>query len=190
MRSEMWLDHREVVRDEQVGEVQALLQVDQQVDDLRLDVDVERRDRLVGDDELGRDRERARDRDALPLAARELVRKLLRRARARPDQRQQLVDARAQRRLVGRETVKAHRLGENLRHRHARIERRVRVLEDHLHPPAQRPHLRRRGERDVAAVEAHRARIRRRGCARSVAPASTCRTPIRRPARRSRRDTR
>ena len=41
--------------------------------DLRLDRDVEGRDRLVGDDELGREREGAGDADALALAAGELV---------------------------------------------------------------------------------------------------------------------
>ena len=41
------LDHGEIVRDEQIGEAVLALQVDQQVDDLRLDRDVERGDRLV-----------------------------------------------------------------------------------------------------------------------------------------------
>ena len=45
------------------------LQVQQQVDDLGLDRDVERRDRLVGDEQLGLDGERAGDADALALAA-------------------------------------------------------------------------------------------------------------------------
>ena len=59
------LHHREVVRDEEVGEAQAPLQVLQQVDDLRLDRDVERRHRLVADDELAaRRRARARCRCA------------------------------------------------------------------------------------------------------------------------------
>ena len=53
--------HREVVGDEQVGEAELLLQVFEQVDDLRLDRDVERRDRLVADDQL-RDRPPARGR--------------------------------------------------------------------------------------------------------------------------------
>ena len=53
---------------------EALLQVLQQVDHLRLDRDVQRRDRLVADDQLGRTGERAGDADALALAARELVR--------------------------------------------------------------------------------------------------------------------
>ena len=51
-----------------------LLQVLQQVDHLRLDRDVERRHRLVADDQLGLDGERAGDADALALAAGELVR--------------------------------------------------------------------------------------------------------------------
>ena len=66
--------HREIVRDEQVGQAEPLLQVLQQVDDLRLDRHVERRDRLVADDELGLDGQRAGDADALALAAGELVR--------------------------------------------------------------------------------------------------------------------
>ena len=74
MRSEMWSDDREVVRDEEVGELELVLQVDEQVQDLGLDRDVERRDRLVGDDQLRLERERARDADTLALAARELVR--------------------------------------------------------------------------------------------------------------------
>ena len=45
-----------------------------QVEDLRLDRDVERRDGLVGDDQLRIERERAGEADALALPARELVR--------------------------------------------------------------------------------------------------------------------
>ncbi len=69
-------DDGEVVRDEQVGELFRPLQIHHQVDHLCLDRDVERRDRLVGDDELGVQRESARDADALTLPARELVRKV------------------------------------------------------------------------------------------------------------------
>ena len=49
------------------------LQLDEQVEDRRLDGDVERRGRLVADDELRVAGERARDRDALLQAARELA---------------------------------------------------------------------------------------------------------------------
>ncbi len=68
------LHHRHVVRDEQVGEAQFRLEVEHQVHDLRLDRDVQRRDRLVGDDQPGVQGERPGDADALALAAGELVR--------------------------------------------------------------------------------------------------------------------
>ena len=51
-----------------------LLQLDEHVDDLRLDRHVERRHRLVADQQRRLERERARDADALALAAGELVR--------------------------------------------------------------------------------------------------------------------
>ena len=64
----------QVVGDEQDGQAEPRLQLEQQVDDLGLDRDVEGGDQLVGDQALGLDRERAGDADALALAARELVR--------------------------------------------------------------------------------------------------------------------
>ena len=60
--------------DEQIGQTELLLQILEQVDDLRLDRNVERRDRLVAHDELRIDRQRARDADALALSARKFVR--------------------------------------------------------------------------------------------------------------------
>ena len=67
-------DDAEVVRDEDVGEVELVLEVLEQVDDLGLDRDVERGDGLVGDDQLRPQRQRPGDPDPLPLAAGELVR--------------------------------------------------------------------------------------------------------------------
>ena len=78
-------DHRQVVRDEDVRQVEVALQVAQEVEHLRLDRDVERRDRLVADDQLRRERERTRDADPLALAARELVRVAVVVLRAQPD---------------------------------------------------------------------------------------------------------
>jgi hypothetical protein len=68
------LHHGHVVADEQIAEAQLGLQFHHQVQHLRLHRHVERRDRLVGDDQLGVERERAGDGDALALAARQLVR--------------------------------------------------------------------------------------------------------------------
>ena len=49
--------------------VRLALQVGEQVEDLGLNRDVERRDGLVADDQLGRERERPGDPDPLPLTA-------------------------------------------------------------------------------------------------------------------------
>ena len=83
------LDHAKVVRDEQIGDAALVLQVAQQVQHLRLHRDVERRDRLVGHDQAGIERQRPGDAEALPLAAGELERVFLRRLRAQPDPVQQ-----------------------------------------------------------------------------------------------------
>ena len=68
--------------DEQVGEPELSLQALEEVEDLRLHRDVERRDRLVADEDLRVDGERAGDRDALALAARERRRTARRRTSA------------------------------------------------------------------------------------------------------------
>ena len=68
------LDHRQVVADEEVGDAELALEVLQQVDHLGAHRHVERRHRLVADDELGAERQRAGDADALALAAGEFVR--------------------------------------------------------------------------------------------------------------------
>ena len=68
------LHDREVVRDEQVRDVALGLKVLEQVQDLRLDRDVERADRLVADDEVRLECDRPGDADALPLPAGEFVR--------------------------------------------------------------------------------------------------------------------
>ena len=75
---------RQVVGDEQVRQAELALQVLEQVDDLRLDRHVERRHRLVADDQLRVQAERPGDADALALAAGELVRDSGWRARASP----------------------------------------------------------------------------------------------------------
>ena len=67
-------DDVEVVGDEQVGDAGALLDLQEQREHPRLGREVERRDRLVADDQLGRERQRPGDRDPLALAAAELAR--------------------------------------------------------------------------------------------------------------------
>src|SRR5215469_12656778 len=62
------------MRDHYVGQLEFVLQILEQVDDLGLDRDIERRNRFVGDYDLGLERKRTGDADALALAAGELVR--------------------------------------------------------------------------------------------------------------------
>src|SRR5580765_245941 len=66
--------HGEIVRDEQHREAATLLELLEQVDDLRLDRDIEGRHRLVGDEKAWLHCERPRNHDALALAAREVAR--------------------------------------------------------------------------------------------------------------------
>ena len=54
--------------------LQLVLQIHQQIDDLRLNRHIQRGHRFVADDQLRIERQRARDADALALAAGEFVR--------------------------------------------------------------------------------------------------------------------
>ena len=71
-------DDGQVVRDEEVREVELLLQPLEQVDDLGLNRHVQGGHGLVRDDEVGVQGDRAREADALTLAAGELVREAAR----------------------------------------------------------------------------------------------------------------
>ncbi len=75
---------RKIMRNEEIGKRQLRLHLDQQVEDLRLDRKVEGRDRLVADDELRLQDQRAGDADPLALAAGELVRIAVEASRGRP----------------------------------------------------------------------------------------------------------
>ena len=126
--------HRQVVGDHQVGEPQPVLQVLEQVDDLRLHGHVERGHRLVEDDELRLERERTCDTDALPLATGELVRVAVAVLGGEPHGGEQLVDTRQ--RLGASDAVDEQRLRDDVAHRHAGVERGERVLEHDLHRTA------------------------------------------------------
>ncbi len=76
------------------------LQVAQQVQHLRLDRDVQRRDGLVGDQQLRFQRQRAGDADPLALAAGELVRVAVVVLGVQPDRLHQLLHRAPARRLV------------------------------------------------------------------------------------------
>ncbi len=65
----------QIMRYEKQRQVEPFAQVCEQAKNLRLYRDIERGDRFVGDDDARFQRQRAGDADALPLSARELMRK-------------------------------------------------------------------------------------------------------------------
>ena len=87
------LNDAEIMTDEQVGEPEFLLQILQQVQHLRPHRHIERRHRLITDDQFRTRREGTSDGDALALAAGELMRIALRRLGPQPDGFQQFGDA-------------------------------------------------------------------------------------------------
>ena len=125
-------DDREIVRDEDVGQAEFLLQILHQVDHLRLNRHIERAHRFVGDDDLRIGRQRARDADALPLPAGELVRIAVRVIRRQADLLEQPAHAVARARPLTMLRVNPQRLLDDPPDRLSRIERRVRILEHHL----------------------------------------------------------
>ena len=143
----------QIVGDEEIGEAEPLLQLLEQVDDLALDRDVEGGDGLVADDDARIDGQRPGDADPLALAARQLVGIAQRHVGEEPDDLQQLGDPVVNLRL-GQDAVHADRLGDDLAHRHARIEGGIGVLEDDLHLLAHGDHLLAVERRQIHALEA------------------------------------
>jgi hypothetical protein len=91
-------------------------------DDLGLDRDVERRDRLVAHDERWLDGQRPGDAHALPLPAGHLVRVAVGVLREQAHAREQIAHARAPARGRGDDVVHREGLGQDLPHGHAGIE--------------------------------------------------------------------
>ena len=131
----------DIVCDEQIGQVLFTLQILQHVDDLRLDRHVQRRDRLVTDDELRLHRQGTRDADALLLAAGKLVRKAVGVLGVQADFIQQLVDPLPPFRLPLKQAMDIQGFADDLADRHARVERRRGILKDDLHLAPVRQHL-------------------------------------------------
>ncbi len=132
--------HPQVVRDEQVGEIEPLLQVAQQIDDLCLDQHVERACRLVEHDEGRLEHNRARDCDALALPTGELMRIAEPCRRVEPDITQR-TDHLLLALFVGEiRKMDPQPLLDDVGNRHARAERPIGVLEHDLHIAAERPH--------------------------------------------------
>ena len=65
--------HREIVRNEEIGQPEILLQILKKIEDLRLYGDIEGGNGFVADEKFGAERQCPGDADTLPLSARETV---------------------------------------------------------------------------------------------------------------------
>ena len=82
-------DHREVVRDKEVGQTKLLLDIIEEVDDLGLNREIKSGDGFVGDDQFRFHRQGAGNADALPLPAGEFMGITIKDIAAEADGRQQ-----------------------------------------------------------------------------------------------------
>ena len=115
------LDDSQVVGNEQIGQLELVLQVHQQINDLRLYRHVERRDRFVANDQLRTQGQSTSDPDALPLPAGELVWIGIGQLGPQANALEQMQNPLAAFFRVGR-TVDDQRLADDLAGRHAWIE--------------------------------------------------------------------
>jgi hypothetical protein len=128
--------HAEVMADEDRGQVQVAAQVHEKVQHLGLDRHIQRRHRLVEHQQFGLHGQRAGDRDALTLSARELVRKPRLEGAVQPGAVQHF-------RHVGwslcgaDDAVRDRPFTHGVTHPHARVQAGERVLVHHLHPGGQ-----------------------------------------------------
>ena len=129
------------------------LQLAQQIENLRLHRDIERRRGFVADDQFRLDCQGSRDRDALPLAAGEFVRIARKRIAAQPNLIDEPLERGAPRGGIELRAQREQAFLENVEHAHARVERRERVLEDDLdRAPGRAQCLALEGE-EVLAIE-------------------------------------
>ena len=142
----------EVVRHEEIGDPELTLEVSQQVQDLGLDRDVERRNGLVTDDQLRPERDRPRDPNPLPLASGELVRVPVVVLRVEAHTLHELHD-RVPNPALGLHPLHLERRADDAAHSVARVQGVVWVLEDHLRLAANAYQLLRRETRDLLALD-------------------------------------
>src|SRR5262249_54054202 len=110
----------QIVRDKKIGQVLFAAQSFEQVHDLRLNGNVESRNRFVGNDEIRIDCESACDADALALTAGKLMRVSLDKTFAQTDGFEQFLHA-LLRFPASRQTKRLERFADDLSDCHARV---------------------------------------------------------------------
>ena len=124
---------------------------------LRLHRHIERRDRLVGDDQLGVERQRPGDGHPLTLPARQLMRIAAHEAARQFHPVEKHANA-VHHRPAGERAEIVDRFGHLVGQLHLRVERGERVLKDHLHVEPRLAQLRLVQRHDVLAIEVDLAR--------------------------------
>ena len=127
------LHHAQIMRNENKRNAKFALQFHQQVDDLRLNGDIERRNRFIADDQPGVDDQRARNADTLALPARKLVRVAVDEVGQQAHTVHHRLHAGLDIGLADARRVGLQRFGDDLANGHARVEAGQRVLKDELH---------------------------------------------------------
>ena len=122
--------------DEQQREAEFLLQILQQVHDLRLHRDIKRRDRLIANDQVRFGCQSARNANTLALPAREFMRPAPHGITRQAHAIHQIADALFKIGAILGEAEIADWLRQNIPHPHARVERGIGVLKHHLHAAA------------------------------------------------------
>ena len=135
------LHHGEIVGDEQIRKRELLSQVNQQVQHLRANRHVERRDRFVAHDELGVECNGASNTDALSLTTREFVRIAIDQRLADAHLFEQLTHARLELAAL-EDSVNQEGLADDVSDAHTRIQRAEWILKDDLHVAAHASKLR------------------------------------------------
>src|SRR5690349_20948535 len=138
--------------DEKIRQPELALQILEQIDDLGLDRDIERRHRLVQDHDVRTERERACDRDALALSSGKLWWAAVCLFSRKADRDEQFSDP-----LWIVAAVNAKRLRNHLMHGHSWIERCIRILEHHLKLAALGTQQRRTHGGDVIVLQPYHA---------------------------------
>jgi hypothetical protein len=129
-------DYSQTMRDEEVGQAKFLLQILHEIDYLGLNRDVERRDWLIGYDQVGPQRECPGNANPLALSAAKFMRIPARVVGFESDNAQQLSHLLAKLRAA-RDAMNYQRLADDGGYRHSWIERRIGILKDDLHPAAE-----------------------------------------------------
>src|SRR3989442_9496451 len=152
-------DDTEVVRDQEERHRIGAAEVAEDLEDLRLDDHVERRGRLVCDEQLRLEDEGERDHDPLAHPARELVRVVAEAVIRNPHRPQDVRSPLGRLVRFDRAVVCANRLDEVLADRHERVQARHGILEDQrelLDPKS--AEFRLRNPDEVASAEGQSAR--------------------------------